>query len=89
MILYVDYKVLLRLSTNIGIKHFIYPKLVTNSIPQEGTMYPYIRLRRTRNTPWLRELLAENHLSSSDLILPIFITEGHNVKEPIASLPGV
>ncbi len=52
-------------------------------------MYPYVRLRRTRSHPWLRELLAENNVSTSDLILPIFITEGRNVKEKIPTIPGV
>jgi len=52
-------------------------------------MYPYIRLRRTRSHPWLRELLAENNISASDLILPVFLTEGRNIKEKISTLPGV
>jgi porphobilinogen synthase len=38
---------------------------------------------------WSRELLAENHLQASDLILPIFVQEGENKRTPIASLPGV
>ena len=52
-------------------------------------MFPYVRLRRTRSSPWLRELLAENSISASDLILPIFITEGNNIREPIKSMPDV
>ncbi len=52
-------------------------------------MYPYIRLRRTRSKAWLRELLAENSISASDLILPIFVIEGSNIREAINSMPGV
>ncbi len=51
--------------------------------------YPSIRLRRNRKTEWSRKLVQENSLSSSDLIWPIFIREGKNIKEPIKSMPGV
>ena len=51
--------------------------------------YPNVRLRRNRKTEWSRRLVRENNLSSSDLIWPIFIREGKNVKEPIKSMPGV
>jgi len=51
--------------------------------------YPKIRLRRNRKTEWSRRLVQENSLSVNDLIWPIFIKEGKNVKEPIKSMPGV
>jgi len=51
--------------------------------------YPKVRLRRNRKTDWSRRLVRENTLSSSDLIWPIFIREGKNIKEPISSMPGV
>ena len=51
--------------------------------------YPKVRLRRNRKTDWSRRLVRENTLSSSDLIWPIFIREGKNIKEPINSMPGV
>jgi len=51
--------------------------------------YPSIRMRRNRKSEWSRRLVSENNLSSSDLIWPIFIREGKNVKEPIKSMPGV
>lgn len=54
-----------------------------------SSFFPRTRLRRTRMNGWSRELLAENHLRASDLILPIFIQEGENKRTPIASLPGV
>ena len=51
--------------------------------------YPSLRLRRTRQYNWSRRLVQENNLSSSDLILPIFLTEGKNKKIPVQSMPGV
>ena len=51
--------------------------------------YPSLRLRRTRQHDWSRKLVQENNLSSSDLILPIFLTEGKNKKIPVKSMPGI
>ena len=51
--------------------------------------YPNIRLRRNRKTKWSRRLVQENSLSANDLIWPIFIKEGKNIKEPIKTMPGV
>ena len=51
--------------------------------------YPSIRLRRNRKKEWSRRLVQESTLSSNDLIWPIFIREGRNVKEPINTMPGV
>ena len=51
--------------------------------------FPNIRLRRVRNSDWIRRLVAENSLSNNDLILPIFIREGSNKIEEIKSMPGV
>lgn len=51
--------------------------------------FPSTRLRRNRQSANLRDLVAENALSSDDLIQPIFIKEGLKGKEPIGSLPGV
>ena len=51
--------------------------------------YPSVRLRRNRKTYWSRRLVQENNLSPNDLIWPIFIKEGKNIKEPIKAMPGV
>ena len=51
--------------------------------------YPKVRLRRNRKSDWSRRLVRENTLSTNDLIWPIFIREGKNIKEPIKSMPGV
>ena len=51
--------------------------------------FPNLRLRRNRKTEWSRRLTAENNLTASDFILPIFVIEGKNKKQPIKSMPGV
>ena len=51
--------------------------------------YPKTRLRRLRKSPWMRNLVSENNISSNDLILPIFVREGKNKVESIKSMPGV
>lgn len=47
------------------------------------------RLRRLRKTPTLRNLVRETHLSTHDLILPIFVDEGLDERQEISSMPGV
>ena len=51
--------------------------------------YPAVRLRRNRKTEWSRRLISENNLSVNDLIWPLFLTEGKNIKIPIKNMPGV
>jgi porphobilinogen synthase len=52
-------------------------------------MFPNTRLRRTRMYDWSRRLIQENNITTSDLILPLFIKEGKNVMEEIKSMPDV
>ena len=51
--------------------------------------YPNLRLRRSRKNDWSRRLIQENSLSSSDFILPIFLIDGKNIKQPIKTMPNV
>lgn len=51
--------------------------------------YPTTRLRRLRQRPWSRQLVAETNLTPGDLIWPVFVLPGTRVEEPVASLPGV
>ena len=51
--------------------------------------FPNVRLRRNRKAEWARRLVSENSLSTNDLIWPIFIREGKNIKEPVKLMPGV
>ncbi|MCA1031942.1 porphobilinogen synthase [Bacillus timonensis] len=47
------------------------------------------RHRRLRNSAQLRDLVRETHLTANDLIYPIFVVEGENKRNPVASMPGV
>ncbi|MBL4631782.1 MAG: porphobilinogen synthase, partial [Paraglaciecola sp.] len=51
--------------------------------------FPNTRMRRLRKQDFTRRLVAENQLSSSDLIYPMFVLAGVNQKESISSMPGV
>ena len=51
--------------------------------------FPNLRLRRSRKSDWCRRLVQESNLTSSDLILPIFLTDGINKKIPIKTMPDV
>jgi len=51
--------------------------------------YPARRLRRMRTDSFSRRLMSENQLTVSDLIYPVFVLEGNNQRESIASMPGV
>jgi porphobilinogen synthase len=51
--------------------------------------YPERRLRRLRRTPALRRLVAETRIGVDDLVAPLFVREGIDEPQPIASLPGV
>ncbi len=51
-------------------------------------MYPLQRHRRLRNSAALRDLVRENTLHPHDFIVPLFVVEGHNLKEEISSMPG-
>ena len=51
--------------------------------------FPATRLRRTRATPSIRALVAENTLTAGDLIWPLFVRDGDGIEEPVPSMPGV
>lgn len=51
--------------------------------------FPASRMRRLRANDWSRRLVRENSLTVSDLIYPVFVHEGVNTSEPVASMPGV
>lgn len=51
--------------------------------------FPATRLRRLRHDDFSRRLVRETRLSADDLILPVFVLEGSNRIEAVASMPGV
>ncbi|GAC1328243.1 MAG: porphobilinogen synthase [Mycobacteriales bacterium] len=51
--------------------------------------FPVVRPRRLRRTPALRRLVAQTRLAPADLVLPMFVKEGIDSPQPVASMPGV
>jgi len=51
--------------------------------------FPNSRMRRMRSSDFSRRLMRENYLTTDDLIYPMFIIEGHNQRQAVASMPGV
>lgn len=51
--------------------------------------FPVTRLRRLRKTPAIRDLLQETHLSTTDLISPIFVQEGITSPQSVISMPDI
>jgi porphobilinogen synthase len=54
-----------------------------------ASQFPHIRMRRMRKDAFSRAMMRENVLTSSDLIYPVFILDGKNQQEKVASMPGV
>lgn len=50
--------------------------------------FPETRLRRIRYNPIIRDLVSETNLSVKDLIYPVFVCDGKNIKKEIPSMPG-
>src|ERR1700721_2648895 len=65
--------------------HALKPQPSAESAPA----FPRTRMRRNRRTEWMRRLIAEHQVTVDDLIWPVFVTEGKNQIEPVASMPGV
>ena len=51
--------------------------------------FPNTRMRRNRKSMWSRQLVSENTLAVADLIWPMFVIDGENTRDPVASMPGV
>tara|TARA_B100001559_G_scaffold73754_1_gene60650 strand:- start:472 stop:1443 length:972 start_codon:yes stop_codon:yes gene_type:complete len=51
-------------------------------------MFPINRNRRLRSSKVIRDLVSENKINLTDLIVPLFIKDGKNIKEEIESMPS-
>ena len=51
-------------------------------------LFPDYRPRRLRQSEGLRSMIRETHLTVKDLILPLFVTDGNDIRNPIPSMPG-
>ena len=64
----------------------------TQAVPVAGGTpgaFPRVRMRRMRRDNWSRRLMRENTLTPDDFIWPIFVIDGQNETEAVASMPGV
>jgi len=59
------------------------------SFTPANRLFPATRLRRNRRDDFSRRLVRENVLTVDDLILPVFVLDGENRREAVASMPGV
>ena len=59
------------------------------SFTPANRLFPATRLRRNRRDEFSRRLVRENVLTVDDLILPVFVLDGENRREAVASMPGV
>jgi len=59
------------------------------SLDLANRAFPNSRLRRLRRDDFSRRLVRESHLSADDLIFPVFVLEGSQQREAIASMPGI
>ncbi|MEL7545651.1 MAG: porphobilinogen synthase [Pseudomonadota bacterium] len=59
---------------------------MTSPFPQR---FPATRLRRLRQSPWVRDLTAETNVTPSDLIWSIVVHDGAEARIPVAAMPGV
>jgi len=59
------------------------------NMSHNNIIFPTTRMRRMRFNDFSRRLMRENQLSADDLIYPLFVIEGNNQRESIASMPGV
>ncbi|MDF1763219.1 MAG: porphobilinogen synthase, partial [Oleibacter sp.] len=52
-------------------------------------LFPDTRMRRMRRDNFSRRLMRETQLTVDSLIYPMFVLEGHQEREAIASMPGI
>lgn len=57
--------------------------------PSAMRRFPSSRMRRNRFSEFTRRLVRETELTVNDFIYPVFVIEGQNQREPIASMPGI
>ena len=53
------------------------------------SQYPAVRMRRMRRDAFSRALMREHTVTASDLIYPVFVLDGQNQRQQVASMPGV
>jgi porphobilinogen synthase len=57
--------------------------------PVTNASFPNIRMRRLRQTDWVRRMVRETKLSPDDLVWSIIVHDGEEARIPVAAMPGV
>jgi porphobilinogen synthase len=60
-----------------------------NTLAETTMKFPRTRLRRLRQNPLIRGMVAETVLNAGDFVLPLFVRTGAGIRRPVASMPGV
>jgi porphobilinogen synthase len=60
-----------------------------NQGSQSSAGFPRTRMRRNRQAPWVRSMVAENVVTPADMILCAVVIPGTNAEEPIKAMPGI
>ncbi len=71
---------------------FEYHEQLHSTVESMGRMnraFPRTRMRRTRAHPFSRALVRETVLTSADMIYPLFVIDGNDSAQPVASMPGI
>jgi porphobilinogen synthase len=55
----------------------------------DASAFPRVRMRRMRRDDFSRRLMREHRLTADDLIYPVFVLEGDEQRQPVASMPGI
>jgi len=63
--------------------------MIERTLTQTDSIDLIVRPRRLRATAGLRRMVRETELNPADFIYPIFVTHGQNIRNPIASMPGI
>ena len=58
------------------------------NISNNSPTFPSTRLRRVRSSYFSKLISSENYLTVNDLIMPLFVVDGHGIREEIKSMPG-
>jgi porphobilinogen synthase len=58
-------------------------------VPSHTQLDLATRPRRNRQSEWVRRMVRENVVTADDLIWPLFLVDGENMRVPVASMPGV
>ena len=66
----------------------IYRSMTLSAIQTGRGQYSRLRMRRMRRDDFSRRLMRESSISADDLIYPVFILEGDQQREAVASMPG-